>query len=113
KNFLVQTSFHGMEEAMGRISARMVLAAGASLAALLGAAASAQEGGHTVTVTAEGLRSDAGTVMAVLCDNASIFCATYSAVAEPSPEGSLLVFAGVAPGRYVFAAFHDENGDGQ
>jgi hypothetical protein len=90
----------------------MALRAGAAMAAALAAPALAQQG-HVVTVDVSGVRSDAGTVRANLCDNETMFCATYQASAAASTDGAELIFAGVAPGRYALVAFHDENGDGQ
>lgn len=95
-----------------RVGKRIGLRAGAAMAALLAGPAFAQES-HTVTADVSGMRSGAGTVRANLCDNETMFCATYQASAPASPDGAELVFTGVAPGRYALVAFHDENGDGQ
>lgn len=97
---------------MGKISAWAALAAGLGMAALA-APAWSQEAGYTVTVAVSGVRSDAGRVMANLCENETLYCATHSALAPASADGVQLVFTGVAPGRYALAAFHDENGDFQ
>lgn len=87
----------------------------ALLAAVFTAAPAFGQGeGDTVTVTVGGVSSEAGRVLANLCDSAqAVFCATYRAAAAASTAGTTLTFEGVAPGRYALTAFHDENGDGQ
>ena len=91
---------------------------GAALAAgsVLAGAASAQPQGSTVSIALEGVRSSQGKMVAVLCgDPARKFpedCSTYRAAVNASPGETVVTFAGVAPGRYAVAVFHDENGNG-
>ena len=91
------------------------IAAGALLAmTLCSCAALAQTPGATVTVTVENVRSDGGQVTGSLCsDPKETFCSTYVARTKAVPGRSVLVFEGVAPGRYSLSTVHDENGNGR
>jgi uncharacterized protein len=74
----------------------------------------AQTPGATVTVTVENVRSDGGQVTGSLCnDPKTPFCSTYVAHTKAAPGRSVLVFEGVAPGRYSLSTVHDENGNGR
>jgi uncharacterized protein (DUF2141 family) len=71
--------------------------------------------GSKVTVTVNGVMSDAGTVRGQLCADSGLFgvteCPPYR-VTVPAKTGSvILVFENVPPGTYAFSAWHDENGD--
>jgi dienelactone hydrolase/uncharacterized protein (DUF2141 family) len=89
------------------------LSAGAAFAAMIAGPVFAQET-YTVTVTVEGVRSDAGSVMATLCGNPqSPFCSDHAAFAPSVTGETVLTFTRVPAGRYALGAFHDENGDGQ
>jgi uncharacterized protein (DUF2141 family)/pimeloyl-ACP methyl ester carboxylesterase len=81
---------------------------------LCSCAALAQTSGATVTVTVENVRSDGGQVTGSLCnDPETPFCSTYVARTKAVPGRSVLVFEGVAPGRYSLSTVHDENGNGR
>ena len=87
----------------------MTLASCTALAQTPGAPATA-----TVTVTVENVRSDGGQVTGSLCaDPKETFCSTYVARTKAVPGRSVLVFEGVAPGRYSLSTVHDENGNGK
>ncbi len=98
----------------GAIIGAALLWCGAALGQTQGDAVASQAGGHTVTVAVDNVRSDAGSIIASLCGNPETpYCLDYRAQAPADPAGAELVFSGVAPGRYLLAAFHDENGDGR
>ena len=96
----------------------MKMLAGVAMAAglILGGAAAAQPQGSTLSLALEGVRSSQGKMVAVLCgDPAQKFpeaCSTYRMAVNASAGETVVTFAGVAPGRYAIAVFHDENGDG-
>jgi dienelactone hydrolase/uncharacterized protein (DUF2141 family) len=90
------------------------IAAGVLLAITLCSPALAQTTGATLTVTVENVRSDGGRVTGSLCnDPKTPFCSTYVARTKAVPGRSVLVFEGVAPGRYALSTVHDEDGDGR
>lgn len=101
---------------------RTRLALGAC-ALLLGAAAPAPPevkgaAGATVTVTVSGLRSHKGNVLACLTAVPRDFpdCSKDPAarhVTIAAQGADILVFRGVAPGRYAISLFHDENANGK
>lgn len=80
---------------------------------LLAPAASAAD----LEVTLTGIRNDSGSIRAAVIDRLGGGPVERSAVAlrtEPALPGSLLLrFAGLAPGRYAVAVFHDEDDDGE
>ncbi|MFT3722720.1 MAG: acyl-CoA thioester hydrolase/BAAT C-terminal domain-containing protein [Hyphomonadaceae bacterium] len=87
----------------------MTLCSCTTLAQTPGAPATA-----TVTVTVENVRSDGGQITGSLCnDPKATFCSTYVARTKAVPGRSMLVFEGVAPGRYALSTVHDENGNGR
>lgn len=86
----------------------------AACCVILPAAALAQQGGHTVTVTIDSLRSDDGRVTGSLCADPDVpFCSTYVARTVAAGGRAELRFEGVAPGRYALSTVHDVDGDGQ
>jgi dienelactone hydrolase/uncharacterized protein (DUF2141 family) len=83
---------------------------------MAGAAAAQSASGARVAVTFDGVRSDTGQVMAVLCGDPPKFmvgCNTYTARVPAKAGATEVVFEGVKPGAYALQAFHDENGDGR
>ena len=92
---------------------KLATLAAAALALLAPAFASAAD----LTVRIEGVRSADGDIRVALHrradgvefpDSAGI----VKAATRPAAEGGGLVFAGLAPGEYAIAAFHDEDRDG-
>jgi len=69
-----------------------------------------------VTVVVENLRSDRGEVRLALWSSAEGFTQPEDAVAETGQAAKAgqvtFTFAGLPPGRYAIASFHDENGNG-
>ena len=68
---------------------------------------------YKLTVVATGIKSETGTIRAVLCTKGERFpntCAIREAV--PAKKGVVkITFNDVPQGEYAFAAFHDENDD--
>jgi uncharacterized protein (DUF2141 family) len=75
----------------------------------------AASAGSELAIAVTGLRSESGSVQGVLCTDKEAFpngcklCAKAAAKAG----GTNLIFKDVPPGRYAFAAFHDEDSNGQ
>lgn len=69
-----------------------------------------------VTVVVENLRSAEGQVRVALWSDPDGFTKPEAAVAETGQKAQVgrvtFRFAGLAPGRYAIASFHDENGNG-
>jgi len=69
-----------------------------------------------ITVIVENLRSDKGDVRVALWSGPEGFTKSEAAVAETGKKAQIgrvsFRFAGLPPGRYAIASFHDENGNG-
>ncbi|WP_188152466.1 DUF2141 domain-containing protein [Teredinibacter waterburyi] len=71
--------------------------------------------GVNVTVAITGVRSDEGSLRTALCTSEDSFPSDCKIRKEvKASQGTVKVeFEGVAPGRYAFAVFHDENANGR
>lgn len=87
----------------------------AALGAGLAAAGSAQA--LTLTVEITDARSTQGSVNAALYASEAGWLQTAQAVqmlkVASAGDKTVLVFSGLAPGRYALSTYHDENGNGQ
>jgi uncharacterized protein (DUF2141 family) len=71
-----------------------------------------------VTVTVKNVANASGTIRGSLCPDPNVFakttCSNAVDASAPAAAGAVeLNFAGVTPGIYGLAVFHDEDGDGQ
>jgi uncharacterized protein (DUF2141 family) len=87
-------------------------------AALLGAAPPAPAPGAKLTVSIAGIRSDHGSIICELFAGPSGYPKDASKAAQLTKAAvdhrtATCVFAGLAPGIYAVAAYHDENGNGK
>ena len=101
-----------------RHRSRLVLAAGALIAAPLLVGAVASSSGGDVRVEVTNLRSIRGVVRACMTSHPERFprCrgdADAYALVVPASAHVTLDFGPVAPGRYAIALLHDENGNGK
>lgn len=71
----------------------------------------------TLTVEIADARSEQGSVNAALYDSEASWLKTDNAVqvlrVPSTGSKTLLVFTGLAPGRYALSTYHDENGNGK
>lgn len=85
----------------------------AAMSALTGGTAAAL----TLTVEITDARSTQGTVNAALYKEESTWLKVGNAVqmtkVPSAGEKTVLVFTGLAPGRYALSSYHDENGNGK
>lgn len=90
-------------------------AAALGAGALMGLPAWAAAPGIDVDFAVSGIRSDSGTLRAVLCTSAERYpdgC-RLSTQAPARVVGSKLRFGAVPPGTYAFAVYHDEDSNGR
>jgi uncharacterized protein (DUF2141 family) len=88
---------------------------GAANGAQSDAMAAAPRGAQTfnLQVVVNGLRSDAGTLQAVLCSPTEKYpnsCSIHL-TGQPKNRSTTLTFKDISGGTYAFAVFHDENDD--
>lgn len=71
----------------------------------------------TLTIEVTDARSAHGTVNAALYNDESTWLKVGNAVqiskVQSAGDKTLLVFSGLAPGRYALSTYHDENGNGK
>lgn len=99
------------------IKRRLNLALAAVAALAFAPFATAQQAAK-VTVTVNNVANANGTIRGSLCPDPDVFaraeCPNAVNASAPAAAGAVeLSFAGVAPGTYGLAVFHDEDGDGQ
>ena len=87
----------------------------AAAAAAMPGAVSAATGGFEVAFAVSGVRSDSGTLRAVLCTGAEHYPdGCRLAISAPARVvGSRVVFKDVPAGTYAFALYHDEDNNGK
>ncbi len=87
------------------------------IAAALATVAAGTASALTLTVEVTDARSAQGSVNAALYAEAGAWLTLERAVhTQKAPSGgakTVLVFTGLAPGRYALSTYHDENGNGR
>lgn len=89
-----------------------------AIALLAIAPAAAAQQAAKVTVTVNNVANANGSIRGSLCPDPSVFakttCPDAVDASAPAAAGAVvLTFAGVTPGTYGLAVFHDEDGDGK
>jgi uncharacterized protein (DUF2141 family) len=99
------------------IARKSYFALAAACALAVAPCAAAQQAAK-VTVTVKNVANATGTIRGSLCPDPDVFarteCPNAVNASAPAAAGAVeLNFAGVTPGTYGLAIFHDEDGDGR
>ena len=97
------------------LSTLLIAAAPLGAHAQLGPVA-APQGGATLSVTFQGMKTPSGRILAALFDSEAAWTgkgAGLGLAAAVTGDRTVATLPGLKPGRYAIRAFHDLNGDGK